>query len=88
MKYSIENLLAKANATNIPVVNAAAGGSSKYSMGIVNSKDNGKRLTFSKALSAKLGLTETVQMLPLIEEGVLLVAKELPGNSVSSGSLR
>ena len=88
MKYNIENLLAKASATNVPVVNAAAGGSNKYSMGIVNSKNNGKRLTFSKALSSKLGLTETVQMLPLMDEGVLLVAKELPGGSVSSGALR
>ena len=88
MKYNIANLLAKASTTNIPVVNTSAGGSSRFSMGIVNSKNNGKRLTFSKALSSKLGLAETVQMLPIMDEGVLLVAKDLPVSSASSGSLR
>lgn len=85
--YDIDSLLAKASAANIPVVTASAGGSNKYSMGVVNSKNNGKRLTFSKALSAKLGLAETVCMVPVMDEGILLVAKELPGNAVSRGSL-
>lgn len=85
--YNIDSLLAKASAANIPVVTASAGGSNKYSMGVVNSKNNGKRLTFSKALSARLGLTETVHMIPVMDDGVLLVAKELPGNTVSCGSL-
>ena len=73
----------KAKTANVPQVQAF---SSDYSFGVVNSK-NGKRLTFSKALSKKLGLTETVDILPIIEEGILLVSADLPFEAASTGTV-
>ena len=61
----------------------SATGSSKYSVGIVNSDRNGKRVTFSKSLIEKLGLEGSVYMLPLADEGVLLLAKEMSFPSAS-----
>ncbi len=49
------------------------GGNSIPSMTIVNSKKNGKRLTFSKALSQKLGLTDSVDIL-LLKKGTIVIA--------------
>ena len=61
----------------------SATGSSKYSVSIVNSDGNGKRVALSKALFEKLQLEGSVCMLPLAEENVLLLAKEMPFPSTS-----
>ena len=73
----------KAKTVNIPKVQST---SSAYSFGIVNSK-NGKRLTFSKSLSEKLGLIETVDILPMIDDGILLVSADLPFEAASTGTV-
>ena len=84
MPYINRNkIFEKAKTVNIPKVQTA---SSAYSFGIVNSK-NGKRLTFSKALSEKLGLGETVDILPIIDDGVLLVSANLPFEAASKGAV-
>ena len=48
-----------------------------YSLGVVNSEGNGKRIVFSKALARKLQLEDSVDIVPLKDKGVVLVAKEL-----------
>ena len=65
----------------------SATGSSKFSISIVNSDGNGKRVTLSKALIDKLQLEGSVYMLPLAEENVLLLAKEMPFPSASKIAL-
>ena len=52
--------------------------SSKYSMGIVNTPDNGKRLTFSKSIADELGITDTAFAMPAEGERKLVVGKTLP----------
>lgn len=57
------------------------------SLGVVNSESNGKRLTFSKALSAQLGLEEEVSILPNIKTGELIVAKSIDSGKAHRGKL-
>ena len=64
------------NAINIPV---SAGSSGTPSLSIVYS-NNGKRITLSKALATRLQLTDKVQIFPLVEDNVILLAKQLPDN--------
>ena len=71
----------------VPVIKSA-GGSKKYSFGVVNSKNNGKRLSFSKALAKELDLEEKFNIMPLSSKGVLMVAKKLPFGRVSVGTLK
>lgn len=61
----------------------SATGSGKYSVSVVNSDGNGKRMTLSKALLEKLELEGYVCMLPLAEENILLLAKDMPFPSAS-----
>lgn len=62
-------------------------GNSMYSFGIVNSKNNGKRLTFSKALSTKLSLEDHVELLTLEEEHLLFIGKNLTADQPLEGRL-
>ena len=72
MKIDVSALLKKApNARVNSSVTAFSSGSNVYSVGIVNSHDNGKRVTISKGLSNKLDLTATLDVLPLPDDGVL-----------------
>ena len=63
-----------------------------YSLGVVNSEGNGKRIVFSKALARKLQLEDSVDIVPLKDKGVVLVAKELSSKKAIqcklSGSFR
>ncbi len=52
--------------------------SSKYSMGIVNTPDNGKRLTFSKSIVDEIGVTDTAFAMPAEGDRKLVVGKTLP----------
>lgn len=78
VKKNYLNKIQNSSATlNIPQVSPQLrSGSSVYSVGIVNSEGNGKRVSFSKALTRKLELTDTVCLLPLPEDGVVLISKE------------
>lgn len=70
-------LFEAANSSDIPQVTSTGGGG-KYSISVVNSDGNGKRITLSKALIQRLGLEGSVSLLPLKDHGVLMLAKELP----------
>lgn len=85
-KLDFSQAMAQAAAANknITVTTASVGG---YSFGIVNSKNNGKRLSFSKALVAALDLEDTVELLPAAADGVLFVAKKLPTDVSFEGKL-
>ena len=81
-----QSLRERALSTNAPTITANTNGD--YSFGIVNSEANGKRVSISKNLSKKLELTETLAILPMIEDGVVLLAKELPFPATSHVSVR
>ena len=76
----------RAFSANAPTITASAGGD--FSFGIVNSESNGKRVSVSKSLSKKLELTDNLAILPMIEDGVVLLAKELPFPATSHVSIR
>ena len=71
---NINSTLTKAQSLSLPTITSISHGSSKFSFGIVNSKRNGKRLSFSKALVAKLELEDTVYITPVKEDGVIILA--------------
>lgn len=74
----IDNLKERLNKTTLPVVeNVYTGG---YSFNVVYSENNGKRIAFSKALSAKLALEDEIELFPIPDENVLVVSKNLPDN--------
>lgn len=73
-KFDIEALF-RAAAEVAPInITSTCNAGSKISMGIVNSKENGKRISFSKALVKALGVTEKIFILPMKIEGMLLLA--------------
>lgn len=78
-------LFEAAKKTDIPQVTGS--GSGKYSISVGNSDGNGKRITLSKALVEKLSLTNSVSLLPLKENGILMVAKKLPFERASDITL-
>lgn len=69
---------AVAKAAKLPQFPVSIIRTSNLSFNIVNSNRNGKRLKLSKDLAQALGLTDSAAMLPLKEEGVLLIAEKLP----------
>lgn len=73
---NLSNLLAKAEAFSTPTPLVIS--DHTYSFGIVNSKNNGKRLTLSKALSKKLDIKDDIAFLPMPDDGVLLISSQLP----------
>jgi hypothetical protein len=81
VKRNFNQLFEAAQVAEVRQVSAT--GSSKYSVSVVNSDGNGKRVALSKALFEKLQLEGSVCMLPLAEENVLLLAKEMPFPSTS-----
>lgn len=74
MNYNVNELLAQANAVKLPITTAAVSGG--YSFGIVCSASNGKRISFSKALSKALALEDKVYIAPVPAEGVVLVSSQ------------
>ena len=78
-------LFEAAKKADIPQVSGS--GSGKYSISVVNSDGNGKRISLSKALVEKLGLTDSVSLLPIKENGILMVAKKLPFERASDITL-
>lgn len=86
MKYNIEELLELASQSETPVIrNTASNG--KYSFSVVNSDSNGKRISISKALAEALDLEDGVSLLPVQEEGLLMLSKKPLSAKASSGKL-
>ena len=69
----------------LPTIKA---GNGKYSFGIVNSKNNGKRVTISKALAQALDLEDTAMFMPSREARKLVIGKALPFPHAITGKLR
>lgn len=65
-----------------------AKGNAKYSFGIVNSKNNGKRVTISKALAQALDLEDTAMFMPSREARKLVIGRTLPFPHAITGKLR
>ena len=81
-----QSLRERALSATAPTITASAGGD--FSFGIVNSDANGKRVSVSKSLSQKLELTDPLAILPMIDDGVVLLAKELPFPATSRVNVR
>ena len=77
----INKLFEAAANQNVPKVSGSTG---KYSVSVVNSDGNGKRITLSNALKDKLQLEGSFSMIPLVEDRVLMMAKNLPFKSAST----
>lgn len=73
---NFDKLFEAAEAADIQQVTGS--GSGKYSVSVVNSDGNGKRITLSKSLVEELGLDGHVSLIPLKHERVLMLAKTLP----------
>lgn len=83
-KKDLSQLLGVAATTKIPAhVVHGGGGTSKMSLGVVNSSSNGRRLTFSKLLAQKVGLSDRayIALVPS-EECVLISNKAITNNAV------
>ena len=74
MKNNKLDIIKKAQAVSLPSINTTSRGNCRYSFGIVNSPNNGKRLSFSKALAEKISLDKCAHITPLAEDGKILVA--------------
>ena len=74
-------------AENNSTTQVVSGGNSKYSFGIVNSANNGKRLSFSKTLAKDVELTDTVYILPSVASGEIFVTNSPISGKCSKASL-
>lgn len=86
-KKDYSYLLKKATESAATSLSQCSGTASTYSFGIVNSKRNGKRLTFSKALATALALEDTVELISIPDDGTLLVSKSLSSDIAVKCSL-
>ena len=68
-------------------IRTVAGSVGKYSLGIVNSPHNGKRISFSKALAYELGLADTVTVMPHATARKLVIGRTLPFPNAVLGKL-
>lgn len=78
------NLFKEMMEMELPVVTSSNG---KYSFGIVNSRNNGKRITMSKALAEALDLKDTVMFMPHRGARKLVIAKSLEFPHAVTGKL-
>lgn len=84
----MKKIEAAAKAAQLPQLATSAFRTSNLSFNIVNSKRNGKRIKLSKSLAQAVDLTDSADMLPLKEEGLLMVAKKLPYEAAHLVSLK
>ena len=83
MKSNFSTLFSQAAQVGQPTVSVTSNGGNSF--GIVFSRKNGKRLTFSKNLSVTLGLDDKVALLFHTEAGVLFAFK--PNGLVNASTL-
>ena len=88
MIKDFETLKEKAKALrNTRLANIHRANNGSCSMNMINCK-NGKRISFSKMLSIKLDLQDSVDIVELEDEGMILISKNLPYDFKSTYSLR
>lgn len=80
-----EALFQELHELDIPMMVTSKG---KFTFGIVNSNQNGKRLSFSQFLSHRLGLKDTIALMPHGKARKLVIGKTLPFPKAISASLR
>lgn len=86
---NIEEIRRKfANISKVTEGNTASG-LSKMSLTVVyNRNGNGKRITLTKSLASAIGIDNSVDLLPIPDEGVVFLAKKLPYPQAITRSLR
>jgi len=84
----MKKIEAAAQAVQLPKNATSHASNSHLSFNIVNSPRNGKRLRFSRGLACAVGVTENADMLPLPDEGLLMVAEKLPFDAACTVSLK
>lgn len=77
MNINVQEILAAAQAVQLPTNVKSCSSNSQLSFGIVNC-DNGKRVKLSKGIVSAFGITENADILPIKSEGVIMIAKKLP----------
>jgi len=83
--FTVNELVAEAKSSKVPQIFANPTGG-KYSFGVVNSRNNGKRVTLSKTLAKDLGIVgeeNKLMLLPIPSKKVLLLGAELPAELAS-----
>lgn len=79
ISIELSDLLSAAEDVVLPANATASVGGSVPSLGIVNSlKGNGKRLRFSRALLAGINAQDSVELVPIVSKGVIMVGRKLP----------
>ena len=88
MVIKVKNYFEKAKTVeNAPkAVKTATKGHSKPAISVVYNK-NSKRITLTAGMAEMLGLEESVDFFPLVEDGILLVAKKLELEDASTGKI-
>lgn len=69
--YNLTNIIADSEKSSVTPMWLNVG---KYSFGLVNNH-NGKRLTLSKSIADKLGLTDEAFILSNVNEGIIIISK-------------
>ena len=77
-RLSLNDLINKVDQQTLNAPYRGHGGHSARSFGVVNSKANGRRLSFSKKLCEDLKLEDSVEISPVIDENIVLIGKNLP----------
>ena len=83
---NLSDLLTAAQNVTLPAAMQKSGQSAP-SFGIVNNR-NGKRTHYSKGLVQRLGLTDTVDLMPVPEDSCILIARQLPMANAMKAKLK
>lgn len=84
----MKKIEAAARAAQLPKITTSHASNAHLSFNIVNSPRNGKRLRLSRGLACTVGVTKSAAMLPLPDEGLLMVAEKLPYKAAIPVSLK
>ena len=85
---SLTELLNSASQVKLPSVSSTSSGRGLMSFGLINSEKNGKRFTMTKSLISAIGVDKTVELLPIPDENVLMLAKKLPFENAIKKNLK
>lgn len=87
MNTYMKQIEASAQAVKISAVTRSLIENSRLEFSIINSEKSGKHIRLSNDLALTLGITESVDILPIEEEGLIMVAKKLPFNAACTVAL-
>ncbi len=84
----MKKIEAAAQSVQLPKIAIPRASNSRLSFGIVNSPRNGKRLRLSMGLASAVNVTKDAAMLPIPDEGLLMVAEKLSFDETRTVSLK